>query len=39
MLKTARGAELAEIDGPHLLLQARPADCAAAVLQFLQRWI
>ncbi len=39
MLKSARGAQLTEIDGPHLLLQSRPADCAAAVLQFLQRWI
>lgn len=39
MLQSARDAQLAEIDGPHLLLQSRPADCAAAVLQFLQRWI
>jgi pimeloyl-ACP methyl ester carboxylesterase len=39
MLKTARGAQLAEMDGPHLLLQSRPADCADVVLQFLQRWI
>jgi pimeloyl-ACP methyl ester carboxylesterase len=39
MLQSAPEAQLAEIDGPHLLLQSRPADCAAAVLQFLQRWI
>jgi len=30
------GARLAEIDGPHLLLQARPAECAAAVLEFMR---
>ncbi|MGC1520314.1 MAG: alpha/beta hydrolase, partial [Steroidobacteraceae bacterium] len=30
------GARLAEIDGPHLLLQTQPAQCAAAVLKFLR---
>ena len=29
-------ALLAEIDGPHLLLQTRPAECAAVVLKFMQ---
>jgi len=28
-------AQLVEIDAPHLLLQTRPAECAAAVLRFL----
>jgi pimeloyl-[acyl-carrier protein] methyl ester esterase len=32
-----RAAELVEIDGPHLLLQSRPAECAAAVLRFIER--
>jgi pimeloyl-[acyl-carrier protein] methyl ester esterase len=31
-------SEAAEIDGPHLLLQSRPAETAAAVLRFLRRW-
>ena len=35
ILKTLPAAQLAEIDGPHLLLQARPAECAAVVLQFM----
>jgi pimeloyl-ACP methyl ester carboxylesterase len=35
ILKTLPGAELAEIDGPHLLLQSRPAECADIVLKFL----
>ena len=30
------GARLAEIDGPHLLLQSRPTECAAAVLEFIR---
>jgi hypothetical protein len=30
------GARLAEFDGPHLLLQTRPAECAAAVLEFMR---
>lgn len=36
---TAKRAEIAEIDGPHLLLQSRPEQCAKPVLQFLRRWI
>ena len=36
---TAPGAQIAEIDGPHLLLQSRPDECAVPVLQFLRRWI
>jgi pimeloyl-[acyl-carrier protein] methyl ester esterase len=32
-----RAAELVEIDGPHLLLQARPRECADAVLRFIER--
>jgi len=39
MLKTAAHAQVAEIDGPHLLLQARPEECAVPVLEFLRRWI
>jgi pimeloyl-[acyl-carrier protein] methyl ester esterase len=35
MLKFLPQAELVEIDGPHLLLQTRPRECAAAVLRFL----
>jgi pimeloyl-ACP methyl ester carboxylesterase len=35
ILKAQPGAELAQIDGPHLLLQTRPAECAAAVLRFI----
>ena len=31
-------AQVAEIEGPHLLLQSRPAESAAAVLRFLRRW-
>ena len=30
-------AELVEIPGPHLLLQMRPAECAAVVTRFLER--
>jgi pimeloyl-[acyl-carrier protein] methyl ester esterase len=37
ILKTLPQAELVEIDGPHLLLQTRPRECAAAVLRFLER--
>jgi pimeloyl-ACP methyl ester carboxylesterase len=36
ILKTLPGALLAEIDGPHLLLQTRPAECAAVVLKFMR---
>jgi len=39
MLESARGAQISEIDGPHLLLQSRPGECAVPVLQFLRRWI
>jgi pimeloyl-[acyl-carrier protein] methyl ester esterase len=37
ILKILPQAELIEIDGPHLLLQTRPRECAAAVLRFLNR--
>src|SRR6202043_1646047 len=30
------GAKVADIDGPHLLLQACPEECAAAVLKFMR---
>ncbi len=35
LLRTLPSAQLAEIDGPHLLLQARPDECAAVVLRFM----
>jgi pimeloyl-[acyl-carrier protein] methyl ester esterase len=35
ILKCAPHALRIEIDGPHLLLQTRPAECAAAVITFL----
>jgi len=35
ILKTLPAARLVEIDGPHLLLQTRPAECAAIVLEFM----
>jgi pimeloyl-ACP methyl ester carboxylesterase len=35
ILKCAPHALRVEIDGPHLLLQTRPAECAAAVMEFL----
>jgi pimeloyl-[acyl-carrier protein] methyl ester esterase len=38
LVQRTPGARVAEIDGPHLLLQSRPAECARAVLRFLQRW-
>lgn len=38
LMQRTRHSELAEIDGPHLLLQSRPAESAAAVLRFLRRW-
>jgi pimeloyl-[acyl-carrier protein] methyl ester esterase len=34
MLRTLPSARHIEIDGPHLLLQTRPAECAAAVIEF-----
>ena len=36
ILKTLPAARLVEIDGPHLLLQTRPAECAAIVLKFMR---
>jgi pimeloyl-ACP methyl ester carboxylesterase len=36
ILRTLPTAALAEIGGPHLLLQSRPAECAAAIRQFMQ---
>jgi pimeloyl-ACP methyl ester carboxylesterase len=39
ILKFLPQAELVEIDGPHLLLQTRPRECAAAVLRFLNERI
>ena len=36
ILETAPHAQLVEIDGPHLLLQTRPEECAAAVIPFVR---
>ena len=36
ILSVQPGAELAQIHGPHLLLQTRPGECAAAVLRFIK---
>jgi pimeloyl-[acyl-carrier protein] methyl ester esterase len=36
ILKALPQAQFREIDAPHLLLQTRPRECAAAVLRFLQ---
>ena len=36
ILKTLPSAQMAEIDGPHLLLQTRPAECADAVRRFMR---
>jgi pimeloyl-ACP methyl ester carboxylesterase len=38
ILKAQPGAELSEVDGPHLLLQTRPTECATVVLQFIRRF-
>jgi pimeloyl-ACP methyl ester carboxylesterase len=38
ILKILPAAQLAEIDGPHLLLQTRPAECAAVVLRFMRNF-
>jgi len=38
LVQRTRHGEVAEIDGPHLLLQSRPAESAAAVLRFLRHW-
>jgi pimeloyl-ACP methyl ester carboxylesterase len=37
VLGLARDAELATIDGPHMLLQARPAECASRIRSFERR--
>lgn len=34
----ARRCAVVELDGPHMLLQTRPADCAAAILRAAQAW-
>ena len=36
IVRTLSAARLVEIDGPHLLLQTCPAECAAAVLEFMR---
>jgi pimeloyl-ACP methyl ester carboxylesterase len=38
ILRAQPGAELSEVDGPHLLLQTRPTECAAVVLHFIRRF-
>jgi pimeloyl-[acyl-carrier protein] methyl ester esterase len=38
LLQSLPLAEVEEIDGPHLLLQSRPGECAGPVLRFVQRW-
>lgn len=38
LLAQAPHAEVADIEGPHLLLQSRPVESAAAVLRFLRHW-
>ena len=38
ILRAQPGAQLSEVDGPHLLLQTRPTECAAVVLQFIRRF-
>jgi pimeloyl-ACP methyl ester carboxylesterase len=38
LAQRTRHGEVVKIDGPHLLLQSRPAESAAAVLRFLRRW-
>jgi hypothetical protein len=35
-MDTAQAARLIEIDGPHLLLQTCPQECAAAVMRFVR---
>jgi pimeloyl-ACP methyl ester carboxylesterase len=37
IMQTLPSARLVEIDGPHLLLQSRPAECAAIVEEFMHR--
>ena len=36
IMETAAQAQLVRVDGPHLLLQTRPVECAAAVLDFVR---
>jgi pimeloyl-ACP methyl ester carboxylesterase len=36
IVENSRSARLVEIDGPHLLLQSRAAECAAAVISYLR---
>lgn len=38
LLYSSPQALVTEIDGPHLLLQSRPAECADRVLRFLRYW-
>ena len=38
ILMAQPGAQLSEVDGPHLLLQTRPTECAALVLHFIRRF-
>jgi pimeloyl-ACP methyl ester carboxylesterase len=38
LLQALPGARLVEVDGPHLMLQARPAESAAAVREFMRPW-
>jgi pimeloyl-[acyl-carrier protein] methyl ester esterase len=38
ILRSQPAAELSEVDGPHLLLQTRPTECAAVVLHFIRRF-
>jgi pimeloyl-ACP methyl ester carboxylesterase len=38
LAQRAPRAEAVRIEGPHLLLQTRPAESAAAVLRFLEHW-
>jgi pimeloyl-[acyl-carrier protein] methyl ester esterase len=36
ILRTLPAAQLVEVEGPHLLLQTRPTECATAVTRFLE---
>jgi pimeloyl-ACP methyl ester carboxylesterase len=38
LLQSLPLAQFEEIDGPHLLLQSRPSECAVQVLRFVRRW-
>jgi pimeloyl-ACP methyl ester carboxylesterase len=38
LLHTSPSAQVEEIEGPHLLLQSRPEECAIPVLRFMRRW-